>query len=697
VKTKLIAAVLSIPFLFPPASAQDRLYRFEVDQDRAGGAVDFSHLNKPLTPASAISVRGEHFRDAAGARVRFMGLNLCFAANFPEEKDAARIAKRLRKLGVNLVRLHHMDTSPDADPEAARSILTTGPYPTLNPVSVARLRHFLDALKAEGIYINLNLHVGYAFRPEVDKVPAMPEGRPIPTHSKPLHIFHPRMVELQLKFTRDVIGALKLNGDPVLAMVEINNETSLAYAWQTGQLQKTALGEYQAELDRQWRAWLGAHRGGRTGDETNDYLRFLVHTDRQYLRAMRDAVRATAGAKVPIAGTQMDFGGLLILDSHDVLDYHDAHFYTDHYNFPNRSWDNRDWRIRDSSTTGSGLAVYLNLAFSRQAGRPFTVSEYNQNWPNTHASEIDPTLAVFGAFQDWDSIMHFAYAHSRDWDARTPGGFDLKSDWTKWPNFGQSAWLFRSGAIRMGAKPVHIPAPEPLRYQQAREKYGRRVAPFLEKAAGADPLIALRHRVALDIHATGKLGPLPPSAPDFTYRPKDRVFLLHAPQAAGVFGFFPAARSLSAGPLTVELAPATRDFATVLLTSLDGQPIEQSKRLLLSIPGMTLRSHPGAPPRPQKLVNYPGAAGWWTLEPDEEFKDRPSGSNGTGAPPAWMERVESFVTLATKAARIEVYPLDGAGARMKALTAVRKSPGGFRIHLQADGQDFAPWYELAAP
>jgi hypothetical protein len=687
---------LLIAFFACLASAQDRLYKFEVDQDRAAGVIDFSRLNTPLTPASRIRVCDDHFCDSTGARVRFMGVNLAFGANFPEEQDAARIAKRLRKLGVNLVRLHHMDTSPDADPANARSILTTGPYPTLNPISIARLRRFLDALKAEGIYINLNLHVGYVFRPDVDNIPAMPEGRPIPTHSKPLHIFYPRMVELQTKFARDVIAALKLKDDPVLAMVEIDNETALIYAWQTGQLQKFVLGEYKAELDRQWRQWLDANRGGKTEDETNDYLRFLVDTDRRYLRSMRDAVRESVTAKVPIAGTQMDFGGLLTIDSHDVLDYHDAHFYTDHYNFPNRAWDNRDWRIRDSSTVGAGLAVYLNLAFSRQAGRPFTVSEFNQNWPNTHAAEIDPTLAVFGAFQDWDSIMHFAYAHNREWDARTPGGFDLKSDWTKWPNFGQSAWLFRSGAIRTPAKPVNIPLPEAMRYQQAREKYGRRVAPFLEKYANIDPLIAARHRVALDINAKGPLAQLPASTPDFLYDPAGRVMLLHAPQAAGIFGFFPAERRLSAGPLTVDLALGTRDFATVLLTALDNKPIEQSKRLLLSIPGMTLRSHPTDPPRPQKLVNYPGTTDWRTLEPDKGFEDRPAGSNGSGPPPTWMERVESFITLNTKANRLEVYPLDGAGARMKQVTAIQKRPGAFRIHLQADGQDFAPWYEVLA-
>jgi hypothetical protein len=36
--------------------------------------------------------------------VRFFGVNLAFGASFPEPQDAARVAKRLRRLGFNLVR-----------------------------------------------------------------------------------------------------------------------------------------------------------------------------------------------------------------------------------------------------------------------------------------------------------------------------------------------------------------------------------------------------------------------------------------------------------------------------------------------------------------------------------------------------------------------------------------------------------------
>ena len=57
-------------------------------------------------PVPGHVVRDGHFY-AAGQRVRLFGANIAFGGNFPEPADAVRIAKRLRRLGFNLVRLHH--------------------------------------------------------------------------------------------------------------------------------------------------------------------------------------------------------------------------------------------------------------------------------------------------------------------------------------------------------------------------------------------------------------------------------------------------------------------------------------------------------------------------------------------------------------------------------------------------------------
>ncbi len=256
-----------------------------------------------------------------------------------------------------------------------------------------------------------------------------------------------------------MIEALRLKGDPVLAMVEINNESSLLYSFQTGALKK-----YWPEA---------------TLDE-------VIARDKAYLDRIAAAVREALGPSVPVTGTQVEFGGPFIFDTHASLDYIDEHFYIDHYNFPNRPWDQTDWRIRDSSGAGSGYLQYLHKAFARQANKPFTVSEFNQPYPNRQAAELDPTLAAFAAFQDWDGVMHFAYSHGRNWNRNAPSGFDLDGDFTKLAAFGQAAYIFRKGLVRPAEREFIVPLPRALREKATAERMQFQLARFFE-SVGVDP------------------------------------------------------------------------------------------------------------------------------------------------------------------------------------------------------------------
>lgn len=714
------------PFLFcvvALAAAEPPVFPFFVDTDALSGIADFSFLNHPLTPADRIFVRNGHFH-AVGpdrqpfteddVRVRLFGVNLAFGGNFPEEKDAARIAKRLRRLGVNLVRFHHMDSSPDAEPANARSILTTGPYPAFNPVSMRRLRTFLAALKAEGVYANINLHVGYRFRPEVDQAPALPGAEALPTQSKPLHILHPRLIELQTVFTRRLLEQLQLKGDPVLAMVEIDNETSLLWHWMNGSLDRTAQGEYGRLLQEQWTAWRRA-RGleqvawREVKEEIaepvrNEMAAFISGLDRAYLDVMRRAAIEATDPLVPVAGTQMGFSGLMLLDSHANMDYHDEHFYIDHYNFPNRSWDDNDWRIRNTSAVATGLSRILSVAAAMPAGKPYTVSEFNENWPNTNASEIDVVLSAIGAFQDWDSIMHFAYAHNRDWDRGLPNGFDLVSDWTKTVNIGQSAWLFRAAGLAPARTIVQLPAGPAHRLRFTRERRGGGILRYYE-SQGLDPLLAFKSGIRLNPDDNRPLprewtvkqtGPVTSETGESTYDPAERRMILHAGAAAGVIGHLSGAK-VKAGILEIELGAASREFATVLLTPADGKPLSSSNRMLLTAPGAAWRSKAGAqPPEPLRLAPYPGTTDWFTLPP--ETPGRTAGSrSGTGSDkPVWMERVDLTLTLARNAGSLTVYPLGTRGDRLAPLPAssVQKTEGGWRLHLNGESQPPSPWFEI---
>ena len=197
------------------------------------------------------------------------------------------------------------------------------------------------------------------------------------------------------------------------------------------------------------------------------------------------------------AGTQVRYGGLENFDTHQDLDFQDNHFYVDHYNFPHAQWDSHDWRQKNSSGIATGLTELAGIAIGRQAGRPYTVSEFNQPWPNQQANEIDVVTAAFGAFQDWDALMHFAYSHSADWSTDVPATFNLNGDWSKDVLVAQAAWLFRSGAIQAGKTPVALPVSSDLRLRALREKLNGNVTKLLTAESGFDPASVFVHPVKL--------------------------------------------------------------------------------------------------------------------------------------------------------------------------------------------------------
>ncbi len=245
-------------------------YPFTINEDQMASITDFSGLNHPLGPADRLFVKGAHFyRVGADSqpqtkddqRVRLFGISLAGAANFPREEDAPKIARRLRSLGFNAVRLHHLDTVLSDSEDKPPGILTTGAFPSFNQSAVQRLKVLIDALRHEGIYVNLNLHVGYSFRYVVDQLTPLVSGENMPFASSPLHLFEPRMIALQVEYAKQLIRRLDLNNDPALAMIEINNESSLVGAWQRKDVDGLQ-GEYQRLLQQQWQRWAVRQYGG---------------------------------------------------------------------------------------------------------------------------------------------------------------------------------------------------------------------------------------------------------------------------------------------------------------------------------------------------------------------------------------------------------------------------------------------------
>ena len=239
------------------------LFPFVLPWDDATPSVtNISHwLHKPAGKFGHIRVGTDGHLYAGTQRVRFLGVNLCFGACFPRKEDAEKIAARMAKFGINIVRFHHMDMQEFPNGIRRRGVPHTR---DLDPEALDRLDYLIAQLKRNGIYVNLNLLVSRPFN-AADGLPKEIEQ----LGWKERHIvgfFYEPCLELQKEYARKLLThrnpytGLTYAEDPAIAFVEINNENGLIHAWLGNDVDN--LPEvFLRELQRQWNEWLKKRYG----------------------------------------------------------------------------------------------------------------------------------------------------------------------------------------------------------------------------------------------------------------------------------------------------------------------------------------------------------------------------------------------------------------------------------------------------
>ena len=123
--------------------------------------VDISFVfnqEKPAGRHGFLKVKGNAFAFEDGTPGLFWGTNFNSGANFPDFDYSEKTAKRLGRIGVNIVRFHQLDAEW-ATPNIfqfskGERLLTTR---RLDPESMKRLDYLIYCLKQEGIYCYLDL------------------------------------------------------------------------------------------------------------------------------------------------------------------------------------------------------------------------------------------------------------------------------------------------------------------------------------------------------------------------------------------------------------------------------------------------------------------------------------------------------------------------------------------------------------
>ncbi|MFG0249953.1 MAG: hypothetical protein ACF8OB_13775 [Phycisphaeraceae bacterium JB051] len=226
--------------------------------------IDMSHLNaKPAGKNGWIKVDGHTFIESdTGKRVRFLGTNTTAWHCFPTQDQAEKIAARMAKFGINIVRLHHMDNRWDIKSGSSIWKLDDNGALHIDENQLDKMDYFVAQLKKHGIYVNINLKVSKL----VSAADGFPEGiKDLKTHyHKRVDRFDPQMIEHQKNFARELLThvnpytKLAYTDDPAVAVVEINNENGLlGEAWGNIAMDMENFPEpFNTQLLMQWNDWL---------------------------------------------------------------------------------------------------------------------------------------------------------------------------------------------------------------------------------------------------------------------------------------------------------------------------------------------------------------------------------------------------------------------------------------------------------
>ena len=269
------AFLLVFPFLFPiivSAQSFGNGFHFYLPPDDST-TQRFLPVFPKNTADSYVTVGTDGQFIADGQPIRFWGMNMAYAACFPDKNEAPMIAARLRKMGVNLVRFTLMD-SPWTDEDGTIFFGQTTTQ-VLNFFNLDRLHFFIAQLKNEGIYVNLILQDTRTYR-EGDGVL---HADSIYQTAKAVSMFDRHLIKLQKDFALQLLSpvnsytGVSLAEDPAVAMVDITNENTLYGYWKSDWLRHQSQGGHLIQrhidtLNVRWNEFLQNKYASQTALET---------------------------------------------------------------------------------------------------------------------------------------------------------------------------------------------------------------------------------------------------------------------------------------------------------------------------------------------------------------------------------------------------------------------------------------------
>lgn len=420
---------------------------------------------------------------------------------------------------------------------------------------------------------------------------------------------------------------------------------------------------------------------GYTLGRSKDWAEFLRELETEYWGDMKEHIKTTLDYSGLVTGTA-------IMNTppstHKQFDFADAHAYWQHPVFPEEEWDAVNWTVDNQSMVNTFNNTLTGLAKQRIHGMPFTISEYQHASPNSFGSEGPLLVAAYGALQDWDGIMMFAYdaAENDNWGAGFFNDFfSMNAHPTKMANMLIAAAIFRRGDVASAQSQLLMnfdPATELDILASKGSAWN--IANGAHLNVPND--VPLTQRVALDVSANPQGQSQPPAASTkkelvadtgelvWNLEVADRgLVTVNTDKTKSVVGYINN-RPQVLDNVGIKVAATARNWATVSLTAVSGSfaDVDSPASILVVTTGEVENTN----------MQWKSAA-------------KNSVGNQWGKSPTLIEVIPMTIDLPYASTRTKAWVLDETGQR-KGELAVVDNAGKARLVL--DGTTASLWYEV---
>lgn len=410
-----------------------------------------------------------------------------------------------------------------------------------------------------------------------------------------------------------------------------------------------------------------------------DLAEFYIQLQKSFMEDLRLFLKNDLGVKVPITGTNALVGIQEGLE-HENMDYYDDHNYWDHPWFPVTAWDINNWLIQNKSPLKESRLPAITNALTGigLADKPFTVSEYNQPFPNRYRSEMAHEWAAYGSFHGLDGLMFFEYSGDSETKASldfVPGYFNTARDPSVMALFPSCAWAFRNGLISPALKPIKVNYTRSDIYNSfEKDNQGRwgKYVPY-------NLALQLTHSIRTQSYNSST-----PYTPSVLPTPSNTVFetdtketslnttqgvlTTQTPRFIAVTGFLNALSNVAIGNLTLQ---SSSDFGSLTWVSLNQKNLLDSDTTLLTLSSRTQNTG---------MI--------WNA-------DNTSVSNNWGTSPTQVFPLNTALRLNIVASSIDLFTLNPLGQVISSKNIKPVSNNIFELNL-AQSTDKTLWYGIVA-